>query len=389
MKIIDRDIENIVLALSTQYPVITLTGPRQSGKTTLVKKLFPDKQYISLENPDNWELAQRDPRELLSRLEGGAILDEVQRAPLLMSYLQEIVDTNQISGEYILTGSNQFSLLSNLTQSLAGRTALLKLLPFSLNELGKHVDTFSSDDLMYHGFYPGIYKQQREPVLAYQMYYETYVQRDVRQLINIKDMELFQKFVRLCAGRIGQIWNASHLANEVGVSVPTINSWISILQASYIALLLQPYYENINKRLIKSPKLYFYDVGLAAYLLGIENRKQMMRDPLRGALFENMVLIELVKARYNIGMDHNLFFFRDSHQNEVDIVRKKAHMFVPMEIKSAQTFNYSFFDGLHYFKKMFPERIEAGYVIYGGKIEQKVKGFEFVNFRRAKNIMDS
>lgn len=388
MKILDRNIEKTVLTLSRQYPVLTLTGPRQSGKTTLVKKLFPEKEYLSLENPDNWELAQRDPREFLRRISGGAILDEIQRSPQLMSYLQEIVDTNQKNGEYILTGSNQFSLLNNLTQSLAGRTALLKLLPFSTSELGKHIESFSIDDLLYHGFYPGIYKEEREPVIAYRMYYETYVQRDIRQFINIKDMGLFQKFVRLCAGRIGQIFNASHLANETGVSVPTITSWISILQASYIILLLQPYYENINKRLIKSPKMYFYDVGLAAYLLSIENSTQMTRDPLRGALFENMVLMELVKSRYNVGLDHNLYFFRDSHQNEVDIVYKKAHRLVPFEVKSAQTFNNDFFKGLDYFKKLFSERTENGYVVYGGKIEQKVYDFEIVNFRRVGKILN-
>ncbi len=386
MKIIARDIEKTTLSLCKQFPVITITGPRQSGKTTLVKKLFPDKQYVSLENPDNRELAQSDPRHFLQRIEDGAILDEIQRAPDIMSYLQEIVDVNDVKGQFILTGSNQFSLLNDLTQSLAGRTAVMKLLPFSINEVGRYVESFRSDDFLYYGFYPGIYKNSIEPHIAYRMYYETYLQRDLRQLVNIKDLNLFQKFVRLCAGRVGHVFNASNLANETGVSVPTIKSWISILQASYIIMLLQPYYENINKRLVKTPKLYFYDVGLAAYLLGIENPKQMVRDPLRGALFENMMIMEMVKKRYNMGLDHNLYFFRDNHQNEVDIVYKKANMFIPVEIKSAQTFNMYFLKGLEYFSNLFPNRIETGYVVYDSEMEQHIHDFEIINFCHVDKI---
>lgn len=386
MELIDRTIEDVILNLAKKYPVITITGPRQSGKTTLVKKLFPDKEYINLENPDLREFAISDSRAFLNKLEDGAILDEIQRTPNLISYLQEIVDTRQVKGQFILTGSNQFSLLNNITQSLAGRTVLLKLLPFSIQEIESIVKNFDADDFLYYGFYPGIYKERLNPTIAYRSYYETYIERDLRQLIQIKDLDLFQRFVRLCAGRIGQLFNASNLSNDVGVSVPTIKSWLSILQASYVVMSLQPFYENINKRLTKSPKLYFYDVGLATYLLGIENPKQVSRDPLRGSLFENMVLMELVKARNNIALDHNLYFYRDSHQNEVDIVFKSGSSLVPIEVKSAQTFNPNFLKGLNYLTKLFPDRVKTGYVVYDGQIEQKIGQFEILNFRKIDHI---
>ncbi|MCD4745978.1 MAG: ATP-binding protein [Bacteroidales bacterium] len=338
MSYIKRDIETEVLSASKQYPVITITGPRQSGKTTMVKKLFKNLPYFSLENPDIRSLAINDPRAFLGQNKYGAILDEIQHVPHLLSYLQQIVDENKHSINYILTGSNQFSILNKLTQSLAGRTAILKLLPLTLNEI-RHITKNNTDELILHGFYPAVYSDNLNPTKAYRNYYETYLERDLRQIFQIKNLSLFQKFIHICAGRIGNIFNASSIATEVGVSVTTIKSWMSILEASFIVLLLQPYYENINKRLIKSPKIYFYDVGLAAYLLGIEDARQISRDPLRGALFENLVLMELVKYRFNTGFDHNLFFYRDSHQNEVDVVFKKARQLYPVEIKSAQTFH--------------------------------------------------
>lgn len=386
MDLIDRTIEDVILSLAKKYPVITITGPRQSGKTTLVKKLFPTKEYINLENPDLREFAISDSRAFLNKIEDGAILDEIQRTPNIISYLQEIVDTRQIKGQFILTGSNQFSLLNNITQSLAGRTVLLKLLPFSIQEIKSIIKNFDADDFLYFGFYPGIYKEKLNPTIAYRSYYETYIERDLRQLLQIKDLDLFQRFVRLCAGRIGQLFNSSHLSNEVGVSVPTIKSWLSILQASYVVMNLQPFYENINKRLTKSSKLYFYDVGLASYLLGIENPQQLSRDPLRGALFENMVLMELVKARNNRALDHNLYFYRDSHQNEVDIVFKSGSLLIPVEVKSAQTFNAYFLKGLNYLAKLFPDRVKTGYVVYDGQIEQKIGKFEILNFRKIDQL---
>ena len=389
MKLLDRQIEPVLLGLYKQYPVITITGPRQSGKTTLVKKLFPQKEYISLENPDIRQAALLDPRAFLKKIKPGAILDEIQRTPELLSYLQEIVDSSSKKGLYILTGSNQLELLKNITQTLAGRTALLKLLPFTIGELKPWTTDIETDHYLYYGFYPGIYKEDRDPTIAYRSYYETFIERDLRQLINLKDLSLFQKFVRLCAGRIGQIFNANNLANETGVSVPTINSWISILHTSYVIMLLQPFHKNINKRLTKSPKLYFYDVGLASYLLGLEDLNQISRDPLRGALFENMVIMELVKTRYNMGLDHNLTFFRDSHQNEVDIIYKKASLEIPIEIKSAQTYNSAFTKGLAYFKKLFPKNVENGFVIYDGDFEQSIGPFDLLNYRRVVEIVQT
>ena len=383
MNYVHRHIETILGQVVRQYPIITITGPRQSGKTTLVRHLFPDKHYVSLENPDQREMALNDPRAFLKSIESGAILDEIQRAPLLLSYLQELVDTTPQPGRFILTGSNQFMMLDKITQSLAGRTVILKLLPFSIAEIKAVTTDFTTDAFLYHGFYPGIYVNQLNPTIAYRSYFETYIERDLRQLSQVKDLMLFQKFVRLCAGRIGQIFNAHQLSNEVGVSVPTIKSWLSLLQTSYIVFLLPPYFENIKKRLIKSPKLYFYDVGLASYLLGIESPEQISRDPLRGNLFENLVLSELIKTRINKGLDMNLYFFRDQHQNEVDVVFKRGSLFTTAEIKSAQTFTNHFLKGLLYFRKLFPQRIENEFLIYDGDLEQDVQGIHVLNYRSA------
>ncbi|GAB4335258.1 MAG: DUF4143 domain-containing protein [Calditrichia bacterium] len=272
-------------------------------------------------------------------------------------------------------------MMQDITQTLAGRTVLLKLLPFSIGEIKNQIQDLSTDELMLKGFYPGIYKNELNPTIAYRSYYETYIERDLRQLIQIKDLFTFQKFVRLSAGRIGQIFNASQLSNEVGVSVPTIKSWLSILEASYVATLLPPYFENIKKRLIKSPKVYFYDVGLAAYLLGIENPNQLFRDPLRGALFENMVIMEIIKTRFNSGRDTNLFFYRDSHQNEVDIVFREANNFRIAEVKSSQTFTTSFKKGILSFRKVFKERILKECIVYDGDFESQLDGIFVVNYR--------
>ncbi|RMG67781.1 MAG: ATP-binding protein [Calditrichaeota bacterium] len=386
MRLIKRQIEGILNELRKQFPVITITGPRQSGKTTLVKKVFPDKPYFNLENPDLREFALADPRAFLKQTSGGAILDEIQRAPVLLSYLQEMVDQDPLPGKFILTGSNQFLMMRDITQTLAGRTVLLKLLPFSIGEIGSIIQNLSTDELMLKGFYPGIYKNNLNPTIAYRSYFETYIERDLRQLLQVKDLYLFQKFVRLCAGRIGQIFNASQLSNEIGVSVPTIKSWISILEASYVAYLLPPYYENIKKRLIKSPKLYFYDVGLAAYLLGIENPQQMSRDPLRGALFENMVIMDLLKARFHAGLDANAFFYRDSHQNEVDLVFKEGYYFRLAEVKSAQTFTPAFIKGIGSFRKVFPDRVVKACIVYDGEFEGEMNGVLILNFR---NFVDA
>ncbi len=381
--IITREINKELLCSAKKYPVVTITGPRQSGKTTLAKTAFPKKPYFSMEDPDVREAAIGDPRGFFAGLKGGAVIDEIQRAPVLLSYIQGIVDKTGKTGQFILTGSQQLELAGTISQSLAGRTAMLKLLPFSIAELSQMRKQPQVDDMLLSGFYPRVHEKKIQPAKAYRDYFETYIQRDLRQLIQIKDLHLFQKFVRLCAGRIGSIFVASNLANEVGVSITTIQSWVSILEASYIVFLLQPYYENIGKRLIKSPKMYFYDVGVASYLLGIENVTQMMRDPLRGSLIENLVLMELVKKRLNAGLDPALYFYRDSHQNEVDVVFKTGNELVPYEIKSAQTFQMSWFKQLNYFSGVFAGRVKRGYVAYTGEHEQKIGIFQLIKYSNA------
>lgn len=382
-----RDIEKEALALAEDYPVITITGPRQSGKTTLAKHLFKDLPYFSFENPDLRSLVINDPRKFLSPLTKGAIFDEVQNVPDILSYLQEIVDNRKSKILFVITGSNHFAVMQKVTQSRAGRTAILKLLPFNLMETGLE-NSLSTNELLVKGFYPAVFKSKLSPSKIYRNYYETYLQKDVRQLIQIKDLNLFDKFIRICAGRTGNLLNTANIANETGLSMPTIKSWLSVLEASYIIMLLPPFYENIKKRMIKSPKLYFFDVGLASYLLGITDKDQMSRDPLRGALFENMVVMEMVKQRYNSGLDHNLSFFRDSHHNEVDIVSTHGRKLTPVEIKSSQTFNPDFMKGLDYFKSLFSERVENDFLIYDGSIEQ-AGNRSILNYKTfSKNMAD-
>lgn len=369
-----------------------MIGPRQSGKSTLVKKLFPEKPYVNLEALDRRDLAQSDPRGFLAQYPDGAILDEIQRVPELLSYIQELVDERDAEkkrGIYILTGSHQLSLHANISQSLAGRTAILKLLPLSLSELKMRSQKMQTDDFLYMGFYPRIYRDNIKPTDFYRDYVQTYIERDVRQLIQIKNLGLFKKFIQLCAGRVGQILNANSLANEVGVSNHTINEWLSILEASFVLIRVQPYFENFGKRVIKSPKIYFTDVGLLTYLLGIHHKEQLIRDPLRGQLFENLVVVELMKAKLNAGEEANFYYYRDTTMNEVDLVYKQGSRFIAIEIKSAQTFSRSFLKGLRYFQKIVQERFAKGYVIYSGDQEQQVETYQLINYRHCYNIWNN
>jgi predicted AAA+ superfamily ATPase len=380
MKIINRQIEKELRIMAAAYPVITITGPRQSGKTTLAKYVFPDKPYFSFENPDTCDLAKNDPKGFLNHLPEGAILDEIQNASHLISYIQTIVDEKEINGMFILTGSNQFLLLNKVNQSLAGRTAILKLLPLSFQEIESHKKGYEIDDLLYNGFYPAIYSKNREATKSYSFYYQTYLEKDVRELINLKNLSLFKTFIKLCAGRVGQIFNASKLANETGVSVPTIKSWISILEASYVIYLLPPWYDNISKRLIKSPKLYFYDVGLASYLLGVRNKRHLIAHPLRGNLFENMIVSELLKTNFNRGADIDLYYFRDSNGNEIDLLIPDGQDLIPIEIKSSETFHNQFLKGIHYIDRIYSSRIKKSYILYGGNVEQKINKTSLLNY---------
>lgn len=378
---IDRVIKTELVDLALHYPVVMITGPRQAGKTSLARQVFPDKPYYSIENPDVRQQISTDPRAFFTSNPDGAIIDEFQRYPEILSYIQGIVDEKKQNGQFILTGSNNVSMLSKVIQSLAGRVALLKLLPFSIAELDAFEKNYSVGDYLLNGFYPRVYADNLNPTKAYRNYYETYVERDIRQILQVKDVSLFQKFMKLCAGRVGQLFNANNLATEVGVSYQTIFAWLSALQATYIVFLVQPWSANISKRLVKTPKLYFYDVGLAAYLLGIENTSHVETHPLRGSLFENMVTLELLKNRYNAGLDNNLYFYRDNHGNEVDIMQEAGYQLNLFEIKSAETFTPHFLKGLDYLKKIVPDRVGKSNLVYAGSDEMTIKEHRIVNYK--------
>lgn len=373
--------------LAAYYPVVTLVGPRQVGKTTLAKTIFPDKTYVNLEDPDLLEFALHDSRGFMAQFPDGAILDEIQNAPKLLSYIQVIVDEKKQKGQFILTGSQQLDLGEAVSQSLAGRTAIISLLPCSIAELKLQNIDLDLDDYLLRGFLPDAYAQAIEPQMVYGNYVRTYLERDVRKMTKVHDLMLFQKFMRLCAGRVGCILNQDNLANEVGISSTTVNHWLSILEASYLIFRIPPYFENFGKRLIKSPKLYFFDVGLVSYLINIETKGQMSRDPLRGNLVENLVVLELMKARLNQGLEPNLYFFRDNHKNEVDIIYKKAHELTPIEIKSASSFDRSFLKGLHYFRQLAAGRVPEGYCVYGGPHSYQVDGFYLLNYKHVSDIV--
>ncbi|MCF6226311.1 MAG: ATP-binding protein [Xanthomonadales bacterium] len=368
--------------MAKEFRVITVLGPRQAGKTTLCQMAFPRYKYVSLEDPDIRLYASEDPRGFLKEYRKNVILDEVQRVPQLLSYIQTIVDADNLKAQFVLTGSHQLELGAAIGQSLAGRTALLTLLPLSLNELQQlpSISNDNLDELLLNGFMPGKHADHIETSRFYRAYFQTYIERDVRLLINLKDSAKFEKFVRLCAGRIGQLLNQASLANAVGVSSNTISDWISVLEASFIIYRLQPYSENLGKRLIKSPKLYFIDTGLAAWLMGIETNTQMLRDPLRGNLFENLIVMEILKSKLNRGKDPRIFFYRDSHGNEVDLIIQNGNELIPVEIKSSQTWHKSFLKGINHFEKLFGDRVLSGTVVYGGDDNRTTENYSLRSY---------
>lgn len=365
--------------LSKEYPVVAITGPRQSGKTTLARHVFARKPYISLEDPDVREFANEDPRGFLSRYPDGAILDEVQHCPSLFSYIQSIVDKDKRTGLFILTGSQQFGMLSGISQSLAGRVGFVQLLPFSIAELTEFVD--GVDDLLFKGFYPPIYDRSLMPSRWYANYVLTYVERDVRQMINVRDLSAFQRFLRLCAARTGQLLNLSGMANDCGITHNTAKAWISILEASYILFLLKPHHRNFNKRLVKTPKIYFYDTGLAAWLLGIQDDDQLSIHPMRSALFETLVVSELHKGRFNRGLTSNLYFWRDNSGIEVDVVAEQGKLLVPIEIKSGQTITADYFTGLKRWLSVAGKTADMPRLVYGGDERHTRSGVEVISWR--------
>ena len=384
---ISRDLAQELTTLLAEYPIVTILGPRQSGKTTLAQMVLPDFQYVNLELPDNYRLANDDPQAFLATLADRVIFDEIQRAPQLLSYLQVQVDNDKRNGCYVLTGSHQLALRGAITQSLAGRTAILTLLPFSIAELAQANIRFETwEAYCFNGFLPRIYDQQQRPRTAYANYYQTYIERDVRQLVNLKNAALFEKFMRLLAGRSGQLINYQSLANDVGVDSKTIKQWLSVLEASFVVFKLAPFYENFGKRVIKSPKYYFFDVGLLCYLLDIEKPAQVLRDPLRGNIFENLVVLELFKARFNRGLPTHLYFFRDSHGNELDVLFKAGNDFTGIEIKSATTWHADFKKGLLHFDDK-TRHLTSAHVVYNGKAIEFSDGIRALPFDQAGNIV--
>lgn len=365
---IPRAAEKEIRLLAQQFRAVAVIGPRQSGKTTLVRKIFTEKEYVNFENPDTRSFALEDPRGFLGNYPKGAILDEAQRVPEIFSYLQQILDESDKKGLFIITGSNNFLLQEQISQSLAGRVAYLNLLPLTLDEIGKKRPS-SLNEYLFKGSYPSLYQENIDPAKWYANYIRTYIERDVRLLKNISNLLVFERFLRLCAGRIGQLLNMNSLAVETGVDNKTINAWIGILESSFVVFRLRPHHKNFNKRLIKMPKLYFYDTGLAIALLGIENPKQLEFHPFRGNLFENMVIVDFLKRRYNAAKTNNLYFWRDSIGNEVDILIDRGGSLVPIEIKSGQTITHEYFKGIKFWNKI--SKTTNGFVVYGGSQEQK------------------
>ncbi|WP_217629991.1 ATP-binding protein [Thiothrix caldifontis] len=385
MPMIKRDIAPELLESSREYPVVTLFGPRQSGKTVLAQQCFPDKPYFLLEDPDTRLAAETDPRGFLSQMPNGAILDEIQRLPILLSYLQGIVDKAQQPGMFILTGSHQPDLHTAVSQSLAGRTALLTLLPLTLEEIRQVQPELDVFELIYQGAFPRLQSQQLQPNRFFNGYLQTYVERDVRAILNIKDLSRFQQFLVLLAGRVGQVVNYTGLGNDVGVSSTTIQHWVSVLKASYILFELPPFFANIRrKRVIKSPKLYFTDTGLVAFLLGIQSAEQVVRDPLRGNLYENLMILEILKAHLNRGLRPDLYFYRDSQGNEVDLLIRQRQGLLPVEIKSSATFSPAFLKGIDTFRAVSPDCLPNGVVLYNGEQTHQIGQTRVFNLAREK-----
>ena len=385
---IEREIASKLKHLVATFPVVTIEGPRQSGKTTLAKMVFPDYAYANLEDGATRRLAERDPQSFFDKFPSPAIIDEIQRVPDLLGAIQSEVDRRGGNGLFVLTGSHQPRLREGVAQSLAGRTALLTLLPFSIRELARAGIVLDRDDYMFRGFLPAVYDRNQDPNDAYEAYCRTYVEKDVRQLINVSHQSEFELFLRLLAGRVGQILNLEAMSGEVGVSATTLKEWLSVLEASFVVFRLQPYYNNFGKRFVKSPKIYFTDVGLAVHLLDISNPAQVARDPLVGGLFENLVVIEALKARLNKGTRAGLYYLRGKSGSEIDLVVEESRRIHGVEIKSSKTPDDSFAENMNKFIKSVAS-LESRSVIYSGDDWPIPGGGRFVNFKDTARLIDA
>lgn len=377
--IVHRQMATIAATLLRKYPILTITGPRQSGKSTFAKMLKPNFEYINLEDIDHRRFAINDPKGFIERYSKNVILDEVQNAPELLSQLQVHTDKLGKTGLYILTGSQNFQLFEKISQSLAGRTALCTLLPFSVDELTATKRSKSWEELCWKGLYPRLHQQKIKPDLFYPDYITTYIERDTRQIMNIKDLALFRRFMSLCAGRVGQILNMNEISNNLGVDNKTVRQWLGVLESSYIIYLLQPYYNNFNKRIIKAPKLYFYDTGVASYLLNIRSAADLKNHFAKGALYENFIINELMKNCYNKRVQPRFYYFRDSNGNEVDLLIEQSNFMYAIEIKAGSTINDSFFKGLNYYAALSTKKVKT-HCVYGGNGEYIYKGHQVLGW---------
>ncbi len=380
---LNRTIESTIIDASKYFSVISLTGPRQSGKSTLLKHLFPDVPKYSLKDVNVREFAEHDPVAFLHQHPGGMFIDEVQKVPQLLEYIQGIVDDNS-DCQFLLTGSSNFELLHDLSESLPGRAGVYELLPMTYQETESTMSELTLDEFLYSGLYPAICAKKNKARLFYPSYVKTYLERDVRDLLKIKDQMQFMKFMKLCAARVGSIFNASEIASQIGVDSKTVTSWLSVLQASYLVTLLPPYYENISKRLVKSPKLYFNDPGLACFLLDIESPRQLVRDKMRGVIFENYVVMEVIKYRYNRGYMNGVYFYRDSNQNEVDIILKEEGEITAIEVKSSMTYHSSFEDSIKRLSEWIKTPVTNRIIVYTGDFENTASKIKIINYRHLR-----
>ena len=383
---IHRKIEETILEASKYFSVIAVSGPRQSGKSTLLTQLFPLYEKYSLKDLNILDYAKNDPIAFLNQTDEGMFINEIQRCPQLLDYIQGIVDNNP-KRHFALSGNSNFEVMKNLSETLAGRAGVFELLPMSIQEVTGKIDLDNLNQILYNGLYPSICAKKNIAKFFYPSYVRTYLEKDVRDLLQMKDQIRFTKFLKLCAARIGSLFNASELGAEVGVSSKTISHWISVLQASYLITLLPPYYENIPKRLVKSPKLYFNDPGMACYLLDIETPQQLDRDKMRGAIFENMIVMETIKHRYNMGLEGGVFFYRDSNQNEVDILIKQEGELTAIEVKSSMTYSSSFEKTLTQIEGWIKPPISKKAIVYSGDFENTSGNINLINYRHISSIL--